>query len=55
MKEEFLASLSTIARKAAQANFKLGSYEINITMQRAKTVSSEELLILMFDYYEAAQ
>lgn len=54
-REEFLASLSTIARKAAQANLKLGSYEINITMQSAKNVSLEELLMHMAEYCDAAK
>lgn len=54
-REEFLASLSTITRKAAQANLKLGSYEINITMQSAKNVSLEELLMHMAEYCDAAK
>lgn len=54
-REAFLASLSPIARKATQANLKLGSYEINITMQSAKDVSLEELLERMFTFLEATE
>lgn len=54
-KEDFLESLSPIARKATQANLKLGSYEINITMQSAKGVSLEELLERMFTFLEVTE
>lgn len=53
-REEFLDSLSTITRKAAQANLKLGSYEINITLQSAKKVTIQELLFQMCTFYESA-